>query len=70
LAALSVILLAGGSSTRIGRNKLWLLLDGQPLIERVVRRVCPLTSDIVLSTSNSQQFVELQRSLPGGAHGC
>jgi molybdenum cofactor guanylyltransferase len=41
----SAVILAGGKSTRMGRDKAWLPLDGQPLLARqiaVVRELDPL----------------------------
>jgi len=39
--AVSVLILAGGRSRRMGQDKVWMALDGVPLVERVVRRVLP-----------------------------
>ena len=61
---LSVLILAGGRSTRMGQDKAWLLLDGQPLVERVVRRVLPLASELIISTNAPDRFDELARVLP------
>lgn len=61
---LSVIILAGGASTRMGQNKLWLMLDGQPLIARVLRRVLPVASEIILSANDAQPFAPLLGALP------
>lgn len=41
----SAVILAGGQSTRMGRDKAWLSLDGQPLLARqiaVVRKLDPV----------------------------
>jgi molybdenum cofactor guanylyltransferase len=35
----SVVILAGGRSSRMGRDKAWLPVDGQPLIARQIARV-------------------------------
>jgi len=35
----SALILAGGESRRMGRDKAWLELDGRPLIERAVERL-------------------------------
>ncbi len=39
---LTVLILAGGRSTRMGQDKAWLELAGLPLVERVARRLLPL----------------------------
>jgi len=36
---LSAVILAGGESRRMGRDKAWLTLDGEPLIARAIRLV-------------------------------
>lgn len=59
----SVIILAGGGSTRMGQNKLWLSLGDYPLIEHVTRRICPLASEIIVSANDAQPFAEMQNRL-------
>lgn len=53
---LSLLILAGGRSRRMGQDKLWLMLDGMPLIEHVVRRVLPLAAEVLLSAADAQPF--------------
>jgi len=60
---LSVIVLAGGASTRMGQNKLWLTLDGQPLIERVLRRIRPISDDIIISANEPAPYARSARTL-------
>lgn len=50
---LTLLMLAGGRSRRMGQDKLWLLLDGVPLIERAVRRALPLAAEVLLSANDS-----------------
>ena len=42
------IVLAGGQSKRLGRDKAWLKLDGQTLIERVVTRVAQISAEVIV----------------------
>jgi len=42
------VVLAGGQATRMGRNKAFLKVGGQPLIERVVTRLAPLVSRVII----------------------
>ncbi len=49
---LSLLVLAGGRSRRMGQDKVWLMLDGMPLIERAVRRVLPLAAEVLLSAND------------------
>ena len=62
--AISVIILAGGRSSRMGRDKVWMMLDGQPLVERVARRLLPLAAEILVSAADPAPYDTLLRSLP------
>ncbi len=42
------IVLAGGKSTRLGREKALATIDGESLIERVMERVTPLSTEVLL----------------------
>ncbi len=55
---LSVLILAGGRSRRMGQDKVWMALDGMPLVERVARRVLPLAGHVV---STNQTVAEMMR---------
>jgi len=46
--AIAGILLAAGSATRMGRNKLLLELDGEPLVRRAARRALEAGLDPLL----------------------
>ncbi|MCX7669591.1 MAG: molybdenum cofactor guanylyltransferase [Anaerolineae bacterium] len=61
---LSVLILAGGRSRRMGRDKIWMELDGIPLIERLVRRVLPLAAEILFSTNAAERFAAYGATLP------
>ncbi len=53
------IVLAGGKSLRLGREKALEEIDGQSLIERVIERLSPLGNEIIVVTSSSVQFTDL-----------
>jgi molybdenum cofactor guanylyltransferase len=53
---LSLLMLAGGKSTRMGQDKAWLLLDGGPLVMRVIDRVLPLIDEVIISTNRPAPF--------------
>ena len=59
----SVLILAGGRSRRMGLDKVWLRLEGQPLVERAARRVLPLAREVLFSSNSPEPFVTLQGSL-------
>jgi molybdopterin-guanine dinucleotide biosynthesis protein A len=51
-------------SRRMGRDKAWLEFGGAPLIARVIRRLLPIASEVVVSTNAPPGPVEqLERSL-------
>jgi molybdopterin-guanine dinucleotide biosynthesis protein A len=53
---LSLLILAGGRSTRMGQDKAWLVLDGRPLVERVASRVLSLVDEVIISTNQPEPF--------------
>jgi molybdenum cofactor guanylyltransferase len=61
---LTVLILAGGRSTRMGQDKAWLELAGVPLVERVARRLLPLAAELVFSARDPAAFDELIARLP------
>jgi molybdenum cofactor guanylyltransferase len=61
---ITVLILAGGRSARMGRDKAWLEIDGLPLVERVARRLLPLAGEIVFSANDAPRFDDLVARLP------
>jgi len=57
--SISIIILAGGQSRRLGRDKSLLELDGQPLIARTVRTLVPLSDDLVVVTNHAARYENL-----------
>jgi molybdopterin-guanine dinucleotide biosynthesis protein A len=55
----SVIILAGGRSQRLGRDKSLLLLAGQPLLARTVARLAPLSDDLIVVTNHADRYEPL-----------
>lgn len=52
----SIAILAGGKSKRMGRDKAFLEIGGQSLIERILACVNPLTDDLFISTNSPERF--------------
>lgn len=52
------IILAGGKSSRMGRNKAFLEWQGRPLIERSLQILRPIFSEIIISTNNPELYSE------------
>ncbi len=47
---------AGGESKRMGQNKALLPFHGQPLIERVVKRLQPYSDELILTANQPELF--------------
>ena len=56
---LSGIVLAGGQSQRMGRNKALMLLEGQTLVARVLDRLSPLCDELIISTNDVEPYADL-----------
>lgn len=65
---LAVILLVGGRSSRMGRPKPWLDLDGVPLLARVVERARAWTDEVVLVAARDQPLPPLGTPAPRVVH--
>ncbi len=61
---LTILILAGGQSRRMGRDKAWLELDGSPLVARLARRVLPLAAEMIFSAAEPERFHPLAAELP------
>jgi molybdopterin-guanine dinucleotide biosynthesis protein A len=55
----NTIILAGGKSVRLGRDKIVEKLGTKSLLEQVVSRVEPLSKRIIVVTANERKFSEL-----------
>lgn len=74
------IVLAGGKSSRMGRNKAFLEWQGHPLIERSLQVLRPIFSEIIISTNNPElyepyevktvQDIYVDQGPLGGLHAC
>jgi len=52
----SVAVLAGGQSKRMGQDKAFLEVGGERVIERVLARVKPLTDDLFINTNSPEKY--------------
>ncbi|MCG3206916.1 MAG: putative molybdenum cofactor guanylyltransferase [Anaerolineae bacterium] len=53
---ISVAILAGGKSRRMGQDKAFLEVGGRPAIERVIECVNPLSDDVFISTNSPEKY--------------
>jgi len=61
---ISVLILAGGRSRRMGQDKIWMALDGAPMIEHVIGRMLPVAGEFLFSANAPERFAALARALP------
>jgi molybdenum cofactor guanylyltransferase len=54
------VILAGGKSSRYGKNKALVKINGIPLIENVIRVMGPLFQDLVLITNTPDEYAYLE----------
>ncbi len=55
----SVAILAGGQSRRMGQDKAFLPVGGRPVIERVIQRVASLSDDVTIVTNTPDPYRHL-----------
>lgn len=68
LPDLTVALQAGGKSSRMGRDKSFVVLEGQPMIERVMERVAGLGRETILVTNKPDDYAHLGLPMVGDIH--
>lgn len=56
---LSIIIQAGGGSTRMGRNKALMPFLGKPLIVHILDRLRPLAAELLITTNQPEEFAWL-----------
>jgi molybdenum cofactor guanylyltransferase len=65
MSDVTIAVLAGGQSSRMGRNKSFILLDGKPIIQHVLDRVRQLNYPTILITNTPDQYAEFDLPLAG-----
>jgi molybdopterin-guanine dinucleotide biosynthesis protein A len=60
--------MAGGKSTRMGRDKSFVPLLGKPMIEHVIERVVKLADDLIIITNKPADYAHLSLPTFGDIH--
>ena len=61
---LSIVIQAGGESSRMGQDKALVPFLGAPLIQRVFERLVDLGDEMLVTTNHPELFAFLRRGLP------
>jgi molybdopterin-guanine dinucleotide biosynthesis protein A len=56
---ISAVVLAGGQSSRLGKDKSFLLIGGQPLVTRTVHTLSQLSDDLLIVTNWPERYEPL-----------
>ena len=59
IPGVSAIILAGGQSKRLGKDKSLLLMDGRPLVAHAVDKLSALSDDLMVVTNSPERYEPL-----------
>ncbi|HUH98081.1 MAG TPA: molybdenum cofactor guanylyltransferase [Anaerolineales bacterium] len=60
---LSIVVQAGGQSSRMGQDKALRLFLGRPLIQRVIERLRPIADELLVTTNHPEDYAFLELPL-------
>ncbi|MBI5652762.1 MAG: molybdenum cofactor guanylyltransferase [Chloroflexi bacterium] len=59
----SGVILAGGKSRRMGRDKAFIKFDGKPIIARVIERIQPLCSELIIVANDRDAYASFDAQI-------
>lgn len=62
ITMISVVIQAGGQSSRMGEDKALKPFLGKPLIERVIERLAPIADELIVTTNRPEDYAFLNAS--------
>ena len=65
MLTVSGIVLAGGQSSRLGTDKSFVNMNGQPLIEQIVAKLARLSDDVIIVTNSPEKYDHLEVRVVG-----
>ncbi len=65
---ISAVILAGGRSTRLGRNKAFLEVNSRPLIERIVETVAQLSQEVIIVANEVDSYDQFEALVVGDVY--
>jgi molybdopterin-guanine dinucleotide biosynthesis protein A len=65
MLTVSGIVLAGGQSSRLGTDKSFVKMNGQPLIEQIVAKLARLSDDVIIVANSPEKYDHLEARLVG-----
>ena len=60
---LTIVIQAGGASSRMGEDKALKIFLGKPLIQRVIERMIPIADEIIVTTNRPAEYAFLNLRL-------
>ena len=65
---LGAVVLAGGRSSRLGRDKAFLRVNGQFLIERIVDRLAQLSDELIIVANEADKYEQFEAAVVGDTY--
>ncbi|MHC1784902.1 MAG: molybdenum cofactor guanylyltransferase [Anaerolineaceae bacterium] len=59
----SIVIQAGGKSSRMGRDKSFLMIRGKPLIELIIEKVSVLGNDLIITSNEPSKFADFNANV-------